>query len=93
MKLVVAYDISDNARRLAVAKRLQSLGLGRLQRSVFTGVGGLNRVKEVVRAVRPLIEWSTDCVLVVAVPEESWRKAVILGTPYGRGAVGEAALV
>lgn len=93
MKLVVAYDISDNARRLAVAKRLQRLGLTRVQRSFFVGVGGLEKIKEVIRAVRPLISWDTDCVIIMVVHEEAWRKAVTLGTPYGQGSVGEAEVV
>ncbi|MEM0093323.1 MAG: CRISPR-associated endonuclease Cas2 [Thermofilum sp.] len=81
MRLVVIYDISDDSARERVARKLKLLGLTRVQRSAFVGVGGVARAKDAARAVQPLIEPATDSVIVLAVPSISLKRALVLGTP------------
>ncbi|MEM0226590.1 MAG: CRISPR-associated endonuclease Cas2 [Thermofilaceae archaeon] len=81
LRLIVIYDISDNESRERVARRLKLMGLARVQRSAFVGVGGVARAKDVARAVAPLIDASTDSVIVFVVPGRSVREAFVLGTP------------
>ena len=80
MRLIVVYDISDDASRERVARKLKLLGLARVQRSAFVGVGGVARARDVARGVAPLIDPATDSVIVFVVPGESVRRAVVLGT-------------
>lgn len=80
MRLIVVYDISDDAAREKVARKLKLLGLSRVQRSAFVGVGGVARAKDAARAVAPLIDHSSDSVVIVVVPVECVKRALVLGT-------------
>ncbi len=82
--LVVFYDISDDKRRQRVARLLQSLGLIRVQRSVFIGKGGFAKAKDVVRAALRLIDRSTDSVAAVVVPEDYGRRILVAGRLMGQ---------
>ncbi len=77
--LVVFYDISDDRRRQRVARVLESLGLVRVQRSVFIGRGGFSKAKEVVRAATRLIDKRSDSVAAVVVPEDYGRRILVAG--------------
>lgn len=81
MRLLVIYDISDDSSRERVARRLKLLGLTRVQRSAFVGVGGVARAKDVARAVQHLIDPATDSVIVFVVPSVSVKRALVIGTP------------
>lgn len=81
MRIVVIYDISDDGARERVARRLKAMGLVRVQRSAFVGVGGRARARDVARAAAPLIDGSTDSVIILVVPTGSLRGASVLGTP------------
>ena len=89
--LVVFYDIGDDRRRLRVARLLESLGLVRVQRSVFIGRGGFAKARDVVRAASRLIDGGRDSVAAVVVPEDYGRRVLVagrlLGEPGGGGVV------
>ncbi len=87
MFIVVFYDISSDKRRMMVAEKLKSLGLVRIQRSVFMGRGGSLKAREVVRAVKRLIDPNKDSLVVVTIPDNYVRKMMVVGwlweNPYG----------
>jgi CRISPR-associated protein Cas2 len=77
--IVVAYDISNTEKRDRAAKLLQSMGLSRVQRSVYAGRGGLAKARDVARALERLIDRSTDVVDILVVPDAYWRTRITLG--------------
>ncbi len=81
--LVVFYDVSDDRRRETLARLLESLGLVRVQRSVFMGRGGYSKAKEVVRAASRIIDGERDSVAAVVVPEEYARRMLVAGGLMG----------
>ena len=81
MRLVVIYDISDDGDRVRLARRLKHLGLQRVQRSAFLGRGGYAYAKDVVRAVSRYVNGELDSLIVFVVPDESVRRALVVGTP------------
>jgi len=87
MRILVVYDIGDNARREEFARRLQAVGLVRIQRSCFIGRGGLDRVKELVRLAERFVDPSRDVVHVFPLDEYSFRYARYVGRPHGSGEV------
>ncbi len=62
-RYLVAYDVVNDARRLRVAKKLESYG-DRIQYSVFVVDGRPARVRRLVAALGELIDRSDDSVLV-----------------------------
>jgi CRISPR-associated protein Cas2 len=84
--VIVAYDISDNWRRLEAAERLKGMGFVRLQRSLYIARGGAALAKDAYRALMRVIDRSTDSVFVAVVPGESFEKALTYGL---QSSVGE----
>jgi CRISPR-associated protein Cas2 len=84
--VLVAYDISDNQRRLEAAERLKGMGFVRLQKSLYIARGGAALAKDAYRALMRVIDRSTDSVFVAVVPGESFEKALIHGL---QSSVGE----
>ena len=81
--VVVFYDVSDNKRRDILAKTLQSLGLVRVQRSVFMGRGGYTKAKEAIRAASRIVDARTDSVVALVVPEDYARRMLVYGGIMG----------
>jgi len=80
--LLVAYDVSDDDRRLRLARALIAMGYSRIQRSVYVhprAYRGLRRRTAEVAA--RLIDPRTDRVLIVTLPEASYEEAIHLGAP------------
>ena len=84
--VLVAYDISDNWRRLEAAERLKGMGFVRLQRSLYIARGGAALAKDAYRALMRVIDRSTDSMFVAVVPGESFEKALTHGL---QSSVGE----
>ncbi len=82
MKIIVAYDISDNIRREAFAGFLKRQGLERIQRSLFIGRGGSSLVKDIERMARRLIDQSTDCVHIFMLSGLEQTKIKVIGRPW-----------
>lgn len=85
MRIVVAYDISDNDIRQRVAQWLLSQGFTRVQRSVYVGRGGLARARDVERFVSKLVDRSRDVVHIFVVQDVEWEKRIVVG-PEGETA-------
>ncbi|MEM3943502.1 MAG: CRISPR-associated endonuclease Cas2 [Thermofilum sp.] len=49
MRVVVVYDISDDAKRFRLADQLKALGLSRIQRSAFAGRLDSSRLRDLYR--------------------------------------------
>jgi CRISPR-associated endonuclease Cas2 len=81
VRLIVIYDISDDGDRERLARRLLALGLERVQRSAFVGVGGAALAKDVARAAQPFARGERDSVIVFVVPASSVRGALVVGRP------------
>lgn len=77
--IVVFYDVSDDRRRLLLAESLKSMGLTRIQRSVFMGRGGQAKAKDIARRAKRIVDSSTDSVVVLVVPEDYARRMMIVG--------------
>ncbi|MGC8544286.1 MAG: CRISPR-associated endonuclease Cas2 [Vulcanisaeta sp.] len=76
--VIVFYDISDDRARQAVADKLLSKGLTRVQRSVFMGRGGHALAKDLSRYLSRFVGPS-DSLLIIVVYEESVRSMIIIG--------------
>jgi len=82
MKIIVAYDISDNIKREAFAGFLKRMGLERIQRSLFIGRGGSSLVKDIERMARRIIDADHDCVHIFMLSAYDQTRIRIIGTPY-----------
>ncbi|MEM1642501.1 MAG: CRISPR-associated endonuclease Cas2 [Desulfurococcaceae archaeon] len=81
LRVLVVYDIGDNTIREEFARKLQQLGLERIQRSCFLGRGGLDLVKTVARVAERLIDVKKDVVHVFPLDEYSFKYAKCVGRP------------
>lgn len=81
MRVLVVYDIGDDLVREEFARRLQQLGLERIQRSCFLGRGGVDLVKTVARVAERLVDAKRDVVHVFPLDEYSFRYARCVGKP------------
>ena len=77
--IVVAYDISRSDRRDRVAKLLFTMGLSRVERSLYVGRGGVAKARDIARAVERLIDPETDVVDILVVPDVYWRSRITVG--------------
>jgi CRISPR-associated protein Cas2 len=84
MFVVVFYDISDNRRRELIANKLLSMGLTRVQRSVFIGRGGLALAKDIARFAFRHVS-GNDSVVVLVVPTDSLRNMLMVGREVSAG--------
>lgn len=91
--VLVIYDISDDAKRLRVAKLLQRWGLSRIQRSAFTGTMIPSRIRDLERAVRSHVDEETDVVHIVPLQERDWARKTVIGTPWGETSVQGASIL
>ena len=81
MIYLAAYDITDNKRRLKVAKVLQAAGLERLQLSVF--VGPLKPVvfQGLQRKLTQHYQNPPDTIVLIPITERSLRALTVWGKP------------
>ncbi|MFZ8794874.1 MAG: CRISPR-associated endonuclease Cas2 [Acidilobaceae archaeon] len=82
MRYVIVYDISDDGKRLKVAKVLEQWGLARIQRSAFTGSLQASRVRDLARRLELIIDVDSDVVHIIPVQPQDWAKVIVLGKPY-----------
>ncbi len=83
MKIIVAYDISDNGVRESIARFLMRKGLARIQRSLFVGRGSGQVVKDIIRYCEKLIDTNTDCVHIFILNDYEYLQARVIGKPWG----------
>ncbi|MEN2999479.1 MAG: CRISPR-associated endonuclease Cas2 [Acidilobaceae archaeon] len=82
MKTVIVYDISDNDRRLKVARLLEAYGLSRIQRSAFVGNAQLARARDVARKLESMIDEESDVVHVFFLQPQDWGRTIVIGKPH-----------
>ena len=80
--VIVAYDITDDARRLRVARKLRD-ALDRVQRSVYEGEIDIPQVERLVTRVVPLLEEEQDTLRVYVLCAACQRRIRV----YGHGRV------
>lgn len=79
VKLLVVYDVSDNEKRLKLANSLKKHGLKRIQRSAFEGDIDSQRLKDLVRAVRNIVDVNTDVVHIIPLGIRDWENRIVIG--------------
>lgn len=74
--VIVAYDISDDRKRIKAMNKLIMMGFKRLQKSVYYRKGGRGVAKDAVRALKRIVD-KGDSIFVIVVQdrefEESYR--------------------
>lgn len=93
VRVMVVYDVSDDRRRLRLARTLERWGLARVQRSAFTGSIQPGRLKDLERLVRAIIDPATDVVHILPVQDQDWRRLRVVGRPWGEARVSGATLL
>ena len=78
MKLVVAYDISDDRRRARLAARLSMWG-NRVQRSVFECTVAEDGLADLLEQVTPLVDLAHDVVHLYHQCQACRARRVVLG--------------
>lgn len=76
--VVVFYDVSDNRARQAIADKLLSKGLTRIQRSVFVGRGGHALARDLSRYLSRFVGVN-DSLVIIVVDEKSIRSMITVG--------------
>lgn len=79
MLLLVIYDISDDGKRNRVANTLKKYGLFRIQRSAFKGNLDSQRVKDLIRALKPDIDVKTDVLHIIPIDPRNWDMRIVIG--------------
>ncbi|WP_338248281.1 CRISPR-associated endonuclease Cas2 [Pyrodictium abyssi] len=82
--ILVAYDISDPGRRDRAAKLLQSMGLSRLQRSLYAGRGGAAKARDIARALERILDSETDVADILVLPDHAWSRRIEVGNGRAR---------
>jgi len=77
--VLVAYDISNDAVRSLVARRLLAMGFSRIQRSVFVRRGSYAVARDVARLLARLVDPSSDRVHVIVVQDRDWGSRIVIG--------------
>lgn len=75
---LIAYDITDNQRRLKVSKILESYS-NRVQESVFEGFLTRAELEKIFKRVEKIIEKQEDSLRVYFICEECRKKMILIG--------------
>ncbi len=78
-RVIVAYDISDDAKRLRVAEWLLAKGFSRIQRSVYVARGGIALARDVERFARKVLDPRTDVMHIIVVSDLEWDRRIVVG--------------
>jgi len=92
-RVVVIYDVSNDKRRLRLAKSLQARGLSRVQRSAFFGVIRPGDARELARLARVLVDPKNDVVHIIPVGLADWKNMIVIGVEWGREHVKGATII
>ncbi len=85
MRVVVAYDISDNVRRQRLAEWLLARGFSRIQRSLYVARGGAALARDVERFAKRLLDCSRDVLHILLIQDVEWDRRIVLGVEGGDG--------
>ncbi|WP_448577125.1 CRISPR-associated endonuclease Cas2 [Thermosphaera sp.] len=84
MIILIAYDIADNNVRLKLANYLQSKGLARIQKSVFTGTILPTTLKDLDRTLPGFVKNSDDVIHLIPLLEYSLKNMKHYGNPLNQ---------
>ena len=78
------YDIRKNKIRTKVARACKSLGLYRVQKSVFLGDLDKNSLDELRVKSSSLIEPETDSVYIFPMCQDDFKQVILLGKAFDK---------
>lgn len=93
MRVVVVYDISDNSKRSAAAKIIESYGLSRIQRSAFQGELQAARARDLARKLAIEIDPKTDVVHIFFIQPQDYARTIVIGRPLEALSLDDAKLL
>ncbi|WP_369611696.1 CRISPR-associated endonuclease Cas2 [Sulfurisphaera javensis] len=79
MIVLVVYDVSDDGKRNKLANELKKYGLERIQKSAFEGNLDPQRIKNLIRVIKEIIDPSTDIVHIVPLGLRDWENRIVIG--------------
>ncbi len=85
VRILVVYDIGDNADRQKLADDLFRLGLTRIQRSAFAGELDTQRLKDLQRIAGKYIKKESDVIHIFTLGLRDWEKRIVIGREWGLG--------
>jgi CRISPR-associated protein Cas2 len=80
VKVLVVYDIDDDAKRAKLADRLKGLGLSRIQRSAFAGNLDSQRLKDLYRLCERFATDPRDVIHVFLLCGYDWSRRKAFGS-------------
>jgi CRISPR-associated protein Cas2 len=80
VKVLVVYDIDDDAKRVKLADRLKGLGLSRIQRSAFAGNLDSQRLKDLYRLCERFATDPRDVIHVFLLCGYDWSRRKAFGS-------------
>lgn len=80
----IIYDITDDRTRGRVAKLCKEAGLYRVQKSVFLGSMGRNRLDELNMQIEEYINIDTDSVYIFPLCEADFKKVQTMGQAFDK---------
>lgn len=80
VKVVVVYDISDDAKRFKLASQLKVLGLSRIQRSAFAGTLDSSRLRDLYRLCERFASGEADVIHVFTLCGYDWSRRAAFGS-------------
>jgi CRISPR-associated protein Cas2 len=78
LRIIVAYDISDDLKRQRLSLWLQQRGFTRIQRSVFVGRGGVAVARDVERFAKRLLD-PGDKLHIFLISDVEWERRIAVG--------------
>ena len=78
----ILYDISENKPRTKVAKLCKEAGLYRVQKSVFLGSIGRNRLDELRMQIDEIMNKDSDSVYIFPLCQPDFKKVITMGQAF-----------
>jgi len=80
VRVLVVYDIDDDAKRVKLADRLKGLGLSRIQRSAFAGNLDSQRLRDLYRLCERFATDPRDVIHVFVLCGYDWSRRRAFGS-------------
>lgn len=80
----IIYDITKDKPRTRIARLCKEAGLYRVQKSVFLGTIGRNRLDELSMQIEEYMDADTDSVYIFPMCEPDFKKVNLMGQAFDR---------
>lgn len=80
----IIYDITSDRHRTKIAKICKNAGLYRVQKSVFLGTIGRNRLDELYLQIEEYMDETTDSVYIFPLCEMDFKKVRTMGQAFDK---------